>query len=312
MDPTARHRLRNLLHAALLLGGMALLAMAVADLLIGPAAGVWALAGMVLALAVAPIAPKRLILSAYRARPLDPWAFPWGFETVSALASRADLPAVPQLWHVPSTVPNAFALGGPGDSAIVLTDGMLRGMTARELAGVLAHETAHISHRDLWIMAFADMTTRLVSVASLAGQVLLLLNLPLLLVGAAHVPWSAVLLLLFAPTVASLLQLALSRAREFDADLGAAQLTGDPAGLAQALAKLERRTGAFWEEILLPGRRIPEPSLLRTHPPTEERIARLMALAPSAPLALPRRHYTRPEWQPVAGPPRWRRAGLWW
>ena len=87
-----------------------------------------------------------------------------------------------------------------------------------------------------------------------------------------------------APTLVSLLQLALSRSREFDADLSAAELTGDPMGLASALAKLERRTGRFWEDMIFPGRRIPDPSLLRTHPRTEDRIARLSALAPREPV----------------------------
>jgi heat shock protein HtpX len=87
-----------------------------------------------------------------------------------------------------------------------------------------------------------------------------------------------VLVLIFAPTVGGMLQLALSRTREFDADLGAAMLTGDPDGLASALAKLERAQGRLWEGMMLPGGRIPDPSVLRTHPPTRERIARLMRL----------------------------------
>src|SRR6185437_15219755 len=90
----------------------------------------------------------------------------------------------------------------------------------------------------------------------------------------------ALVLLYLSPTIGSLLQLALSRTREYDADFEGAQLTGDAAGLAAALAKLERHQGSFWEDMALPvpGRRIPQPSLLRSHPPTEERIARLEAL----------------------------------
>ena len=313
MRPTAAHRLRNLAQAALLLAGMAALAWAVTAILFGPAAGLWGLAGVAGALLLAPSVPTRLILSAYGARPIHPRAFPWGAEMVADLARRAELPRAPVLWHVPSALPVAFATGTPEDSAIALSDGMLRAMDGRELAGVLAHEVAHVAHRDLWLMTFADMTARLVALASLAGQVLLLLNLPLILLGEVHVPWLALLLLVFAPTLASLLQRALSRAREFDADLGGARLTGDPAGLARALAKLERRVGRAWEEVLLLGRRIPEPSLLRTHPPTEERVRRLMALAPperSAPR--PRVAYAVPAVAPAFGPPRWRRAGLWW
>jgi heat shock protein HtpX len=148
---------------------------------------------------------------------------------------------------------------------------------------VLAHEVAHVMNRDLWLMALADTVSRLTSLLSNLGLALLVLNLPLILAGRTVVPWTTVALLVFAPTAASLLQLALSRAREFDADLDGARLTGDPAGLASALAKLERRQGRFWEEVILPGRRMPDPSLLRTHPPSRERVQRLLALyAPSA------------------------------
>ena len=313
MRPSAGHRLRNLALAALLLAGVAALAWAGTAILFGPAAGLWGLLGVVAVLALAPVAPKRLILSAYGAYPIDPRAYPWGAAAVAELARRAELPRAPTLWHVPSALPVAFATGTPEDSAIALSDGMLRALDGRELAGVLAHEVAHVAHRDLWLMAFADMTARLVALASLAGQVLLLVNLPLILLGEVHVPWLALLLLIFAPTLASLLQLALSRVREFDADLGGARLTGDPAGLARALAKLERRVGRAWEDVLLPGRRIPEPSLLRTHPPTEERVRRLMALAPpERPAPRPRAAYAAPPFAPALAPPRWRRAGVWW
>jgi heat shock protein HtpX len=90
-------------------------------------------------------------------------------------------------------------------------------------------------------------------------------------------------LLLFAPQLTTLLQLALSRAREYEADLDAAGLTGDPLGLAAALAKLERFQRGAWEQILMPGHRLPEPSLLRSHPPTAQRIARLRELQAAAP-----------------------------
>jgi heat shock protein HtpX len=125
---------------------------------------------------------------------------------------------------------------------------------------------------------------------------------------------------MFAPQLTVLLQMALSRSREFDADLDAAGLTGDPAGLASALAKLERHQRGVWERILLPGRGLPEPSLLRSHPPTGERIARLAELSGAAaeprptvaglraiarePIALP--------WQPVRRPARGHLLGFWY
>jgi heat shock protein HtpX len=107
---------------------------------------------------------------------------------------------------------------------------------------------------------------------------LLLLNLPLILVSQVTISWGAILLLILAPNLSALTQLALSRNREYDADLNAARLTGSPEGLARALARIERVQGGWPGRVFVPGRRVPESSLLRTHPETEERITRLTAL----------------------------------
>jgi heat shock protein HtpX len=127
-------------------------------------------------------------------------------------------------------------------------------------------------------MTLADLVSRITHALSLVGQLLVLINLPLFLLNEATLSWLAILLLIFAPTLSALLQLALSRTREFDADLSAVDLTGDPQGLASALIKLEQQ-GGFLERLLMPGRHDPEPSLLRTHPRTEERIQRLLSLS---------------------------------
>ncbi len=136
-----------------------------------------------------------------------------------------------------------------------------------------------------------------------------------MLTGADQVPWLLVLLVA-APGIGSLLQLALARTREFDADLDAIGLTGDPVGLAAALTKLECYQGRFWQDIVLPGRRIPDPSILRSHPATEERVRRLAELrdlAPAVPLPRMRdtfhHHGAVPETPPK---PRWRKSGLWY
>jgi len=126
------------------------------------------------------------------------------------------------------------------------------------------------------------------------------------------VPWAAIGLLYFAPLLSNLLQLALSRSREYDADLGGATLTGDPQALASALTKLERYQGSFWENFMWPARRIPLPSVLRRHPETARRIARLMQLSKPAtpPLSFPE---TQGSWGFAASPqrPRFRRSGFW-
>ncbi|GAB4235591.1 MAG: zinc metalloprotease HtpX [Methyloligellaceae bacterium] len=295
MTPTFRHRILNLAQSALLIGAMAVLAWAIVATIAGPDLTLAIVAGSILGLLFMPALPKGLLLSAYGARELAAPEFPDGVSMLHALGERAGLPRPPALYYIPSELPNAFAMGTPQDSVVCVTDGLLRLLNRRELAGVLAHEVSHIANRDLWIMGLADAMSRAVSVASWIGQFVLFINLPLLLAGAAHVPWHIPLLLIFSPTIMALMQLALSRTREYDADRGAVALTGDPEGLASALLKLEQRTGRFWEEIFLPGRRIPEPSLLRTHPPTQERVRRLRELAadahrtppPEGPLSLP-------------------------
>lgn len=316
MTPSFQHRLRNLVQSALLLTGMAVIAAVCVSAFFGAAGVVWAILGVLGAFVLGPQIPRGYLLSLYGARRLAANELPEAHRILASLARPAELPAPPDLYYVASPVPNAFAVGTPDSSAIAVSDGLLRTLTLREFTGVLAHEMSHIAHRDLWIMGLADVMSRVTALMSLVGQFILLVNLPLLVVGAVVVPWIVPLLLIFAPTIMSLLQLALSRAREFDADLGAARLTGDPIGLALALEKLERRQGRFWEEILLPGRRIPDPSLLRTHPPTEQRVARLRELAraehgrdempPPRPMALPGTFI------PVSRPPRMRWHGLWY
>jgi heat shock protein HtpX len=149
----------------------------------------------------------------------------------------------------------------------------------------------------------------------LFGVALVIVGWPLWLSGASGVPLLLIPLLVFAPQITTLLQLALSRAREFDADLDDAGLTGDPEGLASALAKLERYQRSVWEQILFPGYRLPQPSVLRSHPPTEERVARLRSLsgAPSLPpLAVRRCARIEAAWPMVHGAPHGRLIGYWY
>ncbi|MEP2452914.1 MAG: zinc metalloprotease HtpX [Nitratireductor sp.] len=274
-----RSRALNTLHTWLLAAGSLSILAASAWAFGGMAALVYALlVGAVSMMAMRRISP-RLVLSMYKARPVSRAQFAKGIAVLEELARRAGLPKAPVLHVVPSRLMNAFAVGRREDSAIAVTDALMRQMTLRELTAILAHEISHIAHEDVKVMALADMVSRFTSVLSTVGLLSLVLNLLVFAGGyQAQVPWLAVFVLLAAPTVGGLLQMALSRTREYDADLGAAMLTGDPEGLASALVKLERAQGRLWESLLLPGGRIPDPSVLRTHPPTEERVRRLMAL----------------------------------
>lgn len=311
MSASRKHRLRNALSTLALVLGMASLMGLAGWLLAGPP-GVWWAAGLtVLALALTPRLSPRFVLRLYSARPLPRAAAPGLFGLAEALARRAGLPRAPQLFYIPSPAPNAFTVGAGGDVAMALTDGLLRSLDGRELAAVLAHETAHAAGGDLALMNLADVISRVTAALSMAGQFLLVLNLPLLLLGAAPVSWPLVLALVLAPGASALLQLALSRTREFSADAEAARLTGDPLALAAALGKMERFESGFWSRLLLPGNRSPHPSLLRTHPAHAERIARLKDLAvdprqqaPAGPVSLP--------FPPPRRAPRWRIGGFWY
>lgn len=276
-DRFSSHRGLNRLQTVLLLGFMTGYAGFVGWLLWG-GDGIWlVLLWGVALLLFSPRISARWVLRMYAARPVAHSQAPRYHQALAALAARAGLSRPPSLWWVPSAVVNAFAVGNRDESAIAVTEGLLRTLSPRELIGVLAHETSHIAHGDLFVMSLADVIARMTSAMSFVGLFLLLLALPQVLVG-GEVTWWPLVLLAVAPQVSLLAQLGLSRTREFDADLSAALLTDDPEGLAAALIKLERAQNGLWRRIFFPGQDLPEPSWLRTHPTTEERVRRLLDL----------------------------------
>jgi heat shock protein HtpX len=310
-----RNRMQSLLLLAVMAGFLALLGW-----LLWGRDGLLVLVSVgVVAVLANPAFSPWLVMRMYGARPLSHHEAPLLWQVMLALTARADLTSSPQIFYIPSRMLNAFAVGTREQSAIAVTDGLLRRLDRDELIGVLAHEVSHIRSNDLWVMGLADLFSRATNLLSLLGQFLLLLNLPLILFSQVTISWWAILLLIFAPNLSALAQLALSRTREYDADLNAARLTGNPEGLARALAKIERVQGGWLERIFLPGRRVPEPSLLRTHPETEERIARLMALKPEfkgADHSWPRREAV-PDIDALLGArvqrvPHWHINGLWY
>lgn len=309
-DVGARHRWLNRLQTALLVLTLLGIAAVAGSLLLGDS-GLWlALAAAGFTLLLEPAAASGLTLRLYGARPLHPDEAPDLWAVLRELAARAGLPAVPVPHYVPSGVVNAFATGSKYHAAIALIDGLLRSLTPRELTGVLGHEIAHIANEDLRVMGLADSISRLTHVLALLGQIMLLFSLPALLWGTVAIQWPALLLLAVSPQLALLAQLVLSRVREFDADRLAAELTGDPHGLASALAKIER-VSRSWRAWLLPGWGNPEPSWLRTHPATAERIERLLEVAqPPAMPPFPSARFV-PEMTVSPRPPRWRTGGLW-
>jgi heat shock protein HtpX len=284
LDPRSRRRqkLRNSTQGVLLLGALVAVAAALAWALSGTVGllGILAL-GAVLAL-FRPRVPTGAVLGMYGARPLPPSAAPGLHQMVQVLARRAGLPAAPALYYVPSPVPNAFAVGRGEDAALAVTDGLLRRLSSREVAGVLAHEIGHVRAGDTTVMSLSDSIGRVVQGLSYLGILSLVVTLPMTAGGDLR-PLLLSAALVALPTVVTLLQLALSRSREYDADLEAAALTGDPDGLAAALEELEDATGRIWERTMVPRGRVPDPLALRSHPPTAERTRRLRALVRRAP-----------------------------
>ena len=227
------------------------------------------------------------VMRMYKAKTLQPQQAPELFEIFRELVAAAKLDHMPRLYYVPSRLPNAFATGFNDETAVAVTDGILRMMNRREIRAILAHEVAHLMHGDTSVMALADTMARLVATVCRLGVFMLLFSglATLLTSGITLGMVFAGLLMFFAPTIMILLQLALSRTREFNADLGAVQLSGDALALASALTKLERMANpkaGIWGKIVRPGQKRAQPAFLRTHPPTDERIERLLEHAPES------------------------------
>ncbi len=229
----------------------------------------------------------KMVLRMYNAQEVDESSAPQFYRMVRELAQRAGLP-MPRVYLIEEDAPNAFATGrNPEHAAVAATTGILRVLSERELRGVMAHELAHVQHRDILISTIS---------ATMAGAIGMLGNFAMLFGGRDSEgrqtnPLVGLIVMILAPIAASLIQMAISRAREFEADRGGAEISGDPAALASALDKIHRYAQGMPLEAT---ERHPETaqmmimnplsgsgikSLFSTHPPTEERIARLMELA---------------------------------
>ncbi len=288
------HTLGNYLKTAVLLAGLTALALVIGERL-GGAQGL-IVAGFFVAIMNFGSwwFSDRIALAMNGARPLERDQLPWLWETVERLTQRAGMP-MPKLYVMHTHTPNAFATGrNPQHSAVAVTTGLLELMDRREVEGVLAHELAHVRNRDTLISTVA---ATLAGVITYAVQMLFWFGGSFLGRGDEEGEGGGIGgglanlgLLLVAPIAASLLQLAVSRSREFGADAGGAELTGDPDGLAQALLKLQRGNE------MMPYERSPATAhmfivnplsgggvmkLFSTHPPIEDRVAKLRQMKPA-------------------------------
>jgi heat shock protein HtpX len=207
---------------------------------------------------------------------------------VDVLAWRAGLGTRPAFYVIPSLTLNAFSTGTTSAPAIAITEGLLRRLSLRETAAVIAHEMSHIKNGDLEVYKFADALARLSQLVAYLAVVVALFNIVLGLSGDEPFAWPLVALLYCAPLASNFLQERMSRARDYDADREAVALTGDASSFISALRRLDSygaaTRGTILEDLLppVPGRRIADPSLLRSPPPTADRIAQIESLNPTS------------------------------
>ena len=229
----------------------------------------------------------KMVLRMYNAQEVDETSAPQFYAMVRELAQRAGLP-MPRVYLIDEAKPNAFATGrNPQNAAVAATTGILNLLSAREIRGVMAHELAHVQHRDILISTIS---------ATMAGAISALANFAMFFGGRDSEgrpanPIATIAVALLAPIAASLIQMAISRAREFEADRGGAEICGDPNALADALTKIDHYARgipmiAAEEHPATAQMMIMNPlhgggiaNLFSTHPATEERVARLRALA---------------------------------
>jgi heat shock protein HtpX len=230
----------------------------------------------------------KVVLRMYHAREVTRSEAPELFQVVEELAGRAGLP-VPRVYIIPNEQPNAFATGrNPEHAAVAVTEGILKTLSRDELRGVLGHELAHVKHRDILVGTIA---------ATMAGAISMLASMAqwALIFGGGRGsdreggnPLGGLAMMIVAPIAAMMIQMAISRSREFLADEGGAQFSGNPLSLANALRKLEQRSEQIPMDaspatahmfIVNPLRGGGFARLFSTHPPMEQRIARLEAMA---------------------------------
>jgi len=226
----------------------------------------------------------KMVLRMYNAQEVGPADAPEFYNLVAELARRAQLP-MPRVYVIDEAQPNAFATGrNPEHAAVAATTGILQMLSARELRGVMAHELTHVKNRDILTSTLS---------ATVAGAIASLAQFGFLFGGDRERPNMIVQLvvMILAPLAATLIQMAISRAREFGADHGGAEISGDPEALASALRKIDahargtpldtadRHPETAQMMIINPLSGGDLSGLFRTHPATEERVARLLELA---------------------------------
>lgn len=272
-------QLKNHVHTVAIVTGMVLLLGLPSYYIAGNIGMVGTLFSVVILILITSMLPVNRIMEMTKGVRLNRHQYKGLHQMIDELSLRAGLEKVPDLYYIPSRKANAFVVGGRRKCAIAVTQGILEMLNREELEGVLAHEISHIKNKDLLVMKIADIMTRLTWSMSNIGMILFFVSIPFLLIGETLMPISGIVILMVAPILNFLLQFALSRTREFVADLDAVQLVGSPYGLASALSKLDRGNQIIWNRFYRFANPLEELGLFRSHPPTQERIDRILNVA---------------------------------
>lgn len=273
-------KILRLVQTILLTAGMVFLAARAATIVVGPVLG-WTVVAIAPIITLHALVGQRLLLPA-GTRPLHPREAPEVYHLLRDLITRAGLKRVPSVYLLPGGQAEALTTGVGEGTRLLLSRGLLARLSLRELRAVLAHEVSHIRNLDLPLFAMVGAMQRITRLIAGLFSVLVIIFFPLILAGVPVIPPRALLYMAVAPVMTVLVQFALLRTREFQADLGAAELTGDPEALTSALVKLEYLRRPFWNLLTGTGQRSSRMGeLFRTHPGTEERVARLRDLISS-------------------------------
>lgn len=274
-----RYRLKNSLQLILLITTMMLILSLIGWVIAGETGVLWSvLIGLFLFISVPKISPQTL-LSMNGAKYLSYAQAPEIHNIVQWLAEQAELTKTPELYYIPRNILIAYSVGKQPNTAIAISNGLLEILNKKELIAVIAHEISHIKHNDILVMQATQIIHFVTIMFSLFAYLSVMIYIPVLLVTEQPVPWLLMLILLIAPNISVMIQLAISRLREFDADLEAVKITNDPLSLASALQKLENYHQSWLQRVMLPHRRLHIPKLLNTHPSPKERINRLIKMA---------------------------------
>ncbi|MBN2738907.1 MAG: M48 family metalloprotease [Spirochaetales bacterium] len=267
---------RNVIQSSLLILGMMVILWMLMYIIVNDYIASLAIFAGVVMFFLNPFVSHHVLFNLKKTTKLYPQQAPGLFEMLRQLSYKADIEE-PELYYMANNEMNAFTTYNRGKPVIVVSAGLLSFLNTFELQGVLAHEISHIRNRDVFLLTFAEATRWLISFLAAFGQILFFLMMPFAFWGTTRISLFSIALVFSAPFVSRLLWFGLSRIREYQADIGSAELTGNPRALASALRKISYKPQSLFDFFFKRYHQNKEikNDLLKTHPHTQSRIDKL-------------------------------------